>query len=56
MIRLHQVHIKEKIILHIVHIAVTRMIDAGIDGLYRGKNMGGGDDRSIDLVIFPVGK
>ena len=29
------------LILHVVHILGTRMIEAGIDGILRGHNMGG---------------
>ena len=40
--RLHRVQMKGEFILHVVHIVGTRMIESGIDGLYRGNNLGGG--------------
>ena len=40
-IRLHQVQIKEELILHILHIEGKRVEKSGIDGLSRGNNMGG---------------
>ena len=40
-LRLHQVQMRGEMILHVVHIAGTQMIEAGIDGLSRGKNLGG---------------
>ena len=38
--RLQQVQMRGYLILHVIHIAVTRMIDAVIDGLFRGNNLG----------------
>ena len=31
---------REELTLHIIHIAGTRIIEAGIDGLYRGNILG----------------
>ena len=39
-----------------MHIMGEMMIEAWIDRLYRGKNMGGGDERSGAFEICPVGK
>ena len=55
-IRLHQVQIKGELILHILHIEGKRVEKSGIDGLSRGNNIGGGDERSGSFAIFPVGK
>ena len=32
-LRLHQVHMRGELILHVIHIVGTRMIEAGIDGI-----------------------
>ena len=40
-LRLHQVQMRGEMILHAIHITGTRMIEAGIDGIYRGDNLGG---------------
>ena len=38
-LRLHQVQMRGDLILHVIYIAVTRMIEAGIDGLSRENNL-----------------
>ena len=38
-LRLYQVQIKGGLVLHVNHIASTRMIEAGIYGLSRGNNL-----------------
>ena len=40
-LRLHQVQMRGELILHVIHISGTQMIEAGIDGLFRGNNLGG---------------
>ena len=40
-LRLHQVQMRGELILHVIQIAGTRMIESGIDGISRGKNLGG---------------
>ena len=37
-LRLHQVQMRGELILHVIHIAGTHMIEAGIDCLSRGDN------------------
>ena len=37
-LRLHKVQMKGYLILHVVHISVTRTIESVIDGLSRGDN------------------
>ena len=37
---LHQVNMRGELILHIIHITGTRMIEARIDDIYRGINLG----------------
>ena len=37
---LHQVQMRGELILHVIHIVGTGMIESGIDGLYRGSNLG----------------
>ena len=39
-VRLHQVHMREYLNLHVVHIVVTRMIEAVIYGVSRADNLG----------------
>ena len=39
-LRLNQVHMRVKLILHVIHIAGNRIIETGIDGLSRGNNFG----------------
>ena len=39
-LRLHQVYMRGELILHVIHITCTQMIEAGIDGLSRGNNLG----------------
>ena len=53
---LHPVQMKVELILKIVQIARTIMVEAGIDGLSRGNNLGEGDDSSGAFAIFRVGK
>ena len=55
-LRLNQVQTKGELILHIFHISVTRMIEAGITGLSTVKNLGGDDESSVALAIFSLGK
>ena len=40
-IRLHQVQMRRELILHAICISGNRIIEAGIDGLSRGNNLGG---------------
>ena len=40
-LKLYEVHLEGILIIHVVCISVTGMIEAGIDGLYRGNNLGG---------------
>ena len=37
--RLHQIHMKVELVLHTIHISGTQMIEAGFDGLSRGKKL-----------------
>ena len=55
-LHLHQVQIKRELIPHVVHIAGTSMIESGIDGLYRGNNLGGLMRVLEHLQICSVGK
>ena len=40
-LQLHNIQTEMILILHVVHISGTRIIEAGIDGLSRGNDMGG---------------
>ena len=40
-LRLHQVQMVGQLILHVIHIAGSRMIEAGIYGISRGDNLVG---------------
>ena len=40
-LRLHQLHMRRYLILHVVHIAGTIIIESGIYGISRGNNTGG---------------
>ena len=40
-LKLHDIQIEGRLIGHVVHVAEISMIEAGIDGLYRGKVLGG---------------
>ena len=40
-LRLHQVQMRGYLILHVVNTVGTIIIEAGIDGISRGNNMGG---------------
>ena len=40
-LKLHQFHMRGELIFHVIQVVVTQMIEAGIDGLYRGGNLGG---------------
>ena len=40
-LRLHQLQMRGELIFNVIHIAGTRMIEAGIGGLSRGNNLGG---------------
>ena len=53
-LRIHQVQIKEDLILYVIHIVETRMIEAGIDGISRGKNLGGMTRLLNRLKLVPV--
>ena len=48
-LRIYKVKVKGELILHIVHIVVPIMIEAGIYGLFRGNNLGG-MMRGLDLL------
>ena len=57
MLSIHIVQIYGERILHIVSIAGIKMIEAGIDGLSRGNNLGGGGVvRSGAFEIHPISK
>ena len=47
---------KGELILNILHIAGTRMADAGIYGIYRGNNLGGKMRGLEPLQFIPLGK
>ena len=47
---------KGELILNILHIAGTRMADAGIYGIYRGNNLGGKMRGLEPLQFFLLGK
>ena len=53
-LRLHQVQIKEDLILYVIHIVETSMIEAGIYGISRGKNLGGMTRLLNRLKLVPV--
>ena len=53
-IRLYQVHIRDESILHVIHIAGTRMIESGIDGISRGDNLGGMMRGMNPLQLVPL--
>ena len=38
--RLHNIQFEGRLIFHVVHISETRMIETGIDALYRGNYLG----------------
>ena len=40
-LRLHQVHMRAELTLHVIHISGTRIIEAGIDGISRGETWEG---------------
>ena len=48
-LKLHGIQMEGILILHVVPIAGTRMIEVGIDGLFRGNNLGG-----IIRGIYPL--
>ena len=51
---MHQLKPEGYFILHVVHIAGTRMIKAGIDGLLLGNNLGGMMIGTEPLKFVPV--
>ena len=53
---IHQVQMKGELIIHIVNIAGTRMIEAGIDGLYIVNNLGGVMRDMEPFQFVPLGK
>ena len=50
-LRLRLVQQKEGIMLHVVHVAGTRMIKSGVDGLYRGET-GEGAMQGKEMISF----
>ena len=48
-LRLHQVQMRGYFTLNVVHIAVTRTIEAKINGISRGNNLGG-----MMIVLDPL--
>ena len=47
---------KGDLVLHIINIAGTCMIDSGINGLYRGKQIGGMMRNLNPLQFLPLGQ
>ena len=48
-LRLHQVHMRGELILHLIQIVGTRMIEAGIDDISRGNMV----EAEVEEIILP---
>ena len=40
-LQVHEIQTERRLIIHVLHISVTRIIEAGIDGLSKDNDMGG---------------
>ena len=53
-LRLHQLQMIGELVLHVIHIVVIRMIEAGIDGIYGGGDLGGMIRGVNSLQFYPL--
>ena len=53
-LRLHQLQMIGELVLHVIHIVVIRIIEAGIDSIYGGENLGGMIRGVNSLQFYPL--
>ena len=53
-LRLHQLQMIGELVLHVIHIVVIRMIEAGIDGIYGGGELGRDDKGGELFTVLPI--